>query len=139
MSIKQATETASTVTRRPALAPARAGSSRPTPFSSIEWALQDMRAGKMGVVCDAEDRENEGDLTIAAQFAGPEAVNFMATHGRGLICLALTADRCARLGLEPMVADNQSPFGTAFTVSIEAREGVQTGISAHDRARTIEV
>jgi 3,4-dihydroxy 2-butanone 4-phosphate synthase / GTP cyclohydrolase II len=110
-----------------------------SPFSSIESALDDVRAGKMVVVCDAEDRENEGDLTIAAQFAGPEVINFMATHGRGLICLALTAERCERLGLAPMVSDNESPFQTAFTVSIEARDGVQTGISAHDRARTIDV
>jgi 3,4-dihydroxy 2-butanone 4-phosphate synthase/GTP cyclohydrolase II len=110
-----------------------------SPFSSIEDALDDIRAGKMVVVCDAEDRENEGDLTIAAQFAGPEAVNFMATHGRGLICLALTPERCDRLGLTAMVSENRSPFETAFTVSIEAREGVSTGISVHDRARTIEV
>jgi 3,4-dihydroxy-2-butanone 4-phosphate synthase len=109
------------------------------PFSSIEDALEDVRAGKMVVVCDAEDRENEGDLTIAAQFAGPDAINFMAVHGRGLICLALTPERCDRLGLDAMVADNKSPYETAFTVSIEAREGIQTGISAHDRARTIEV
>src|SRR3984957_3367474 len=90
-----------------------------SPFSSIESALDDVRAGKMVVVCDAEDRENEGDLTIAAQFAGPEAINFMATHGRGLICLALTAERCEQLELAPMVAENESPYQTAFTVSIE--------------------
>ena len=112
---------------------------RARPFSPIEDALADVRAGKLVVVCDAEDRENEGDLTIAAQFAGPEEINFMATHARGLICLALTAERCEQLGLEPMVEQNEAPFGTAFTVSIEAREGVQTGISVHDRARTIEV
>jgi 3,4-dihydroxy 2-butanone 4-phosphate synthase/GTP cyclohydrolase II len=93
----------------------------------------------MVVVCDAEDRENEGDLTVAAQFATAAALNFMATHGRGLICLALTPERCDRLGLEAMVTDNESPYGTAFTVSIEAREGVSTGISANDRARTVEV
>jgi 3,4-dihydroxy 2-butanone 4-phosphate synthase/GTP cyclohydrolase II len=109
------------------------------PFSAIEDALDDIRAGKMVVVCDAEDRENEGDLTIAAQFADAPAINFMATHGRGLICLAMTAERCSGLGLAPMVPDNTSPFQTAFTVTIEAREGVTTGISAHDRARTIEV
>ena len=109
-----------------------------TPFSSIEEALEDVRAGKMVVVCDAEDRENEGDLTLAAQFATPEAVNFMATHGRGLICLTLTPDRCDELGLDLMAAKNESPFETAFTVSIEAREGITTGISAHDRARTIQ-
>ena len=93
----------------------------------------------MVVVCDAEDRENEGDLTLAAQFATPEAINFMATHARGLICLALTPERCDELGLDLMAAKNESAFQTAFTVSIEAREGVTTGISAHDRARTIQV
>jgi 3,4-dihydroxy 2-butanone 4-phosphate synthase/GTP cyclohydrolase II len=91
------------------------------------------------VVVDAADRENEGDLTIAAQFATPEAVNFMATHGRGLICLCLTDERCDELALEQMTDRNETPFGTAFTVSIEAREGVSTGISAQDRARTIQV
>ena len=93
----------------------------------------------MVVVCDAEDRENEGDLTLAAQFATPEAINFMATHGRGLICLALTPDRCDELGLDLMAAKNESPFQTAFTVTVEAREGITTGISAHDRAHTIQV
>ena len=109
------------------------------PFSTIEEALEDIRAGRMVVVCDAEDRENEGDLTLAAQFATPEAVNFMAKEGRGLICLALTPERCDELGLDLMAAKNESPFQTAFTVSIEAREGISTGISAHDRARTIQV
>jgi 3,4-dihydroxy 2-butanone 4-phosphate synthase/GTP cyclohydrolase II len=109
------------------------------PFSKIEEALEDVRAGKMIVVCDAEDRENEGDLTMAAQFATPEAINFMAKEGRGLICLALTPRRCDELGLDLMAAKNESPFETAFTVSIEAREGVTTGISAHDRAQTIQV
>ncbi len=109
------------------------------PFSTIDEALQDLRAGKMIVVVDDEDRENEGDLTLAAQFATPEAINFMATHGRGLICLALPTERCDALGLAPMVADNDSPYETAFTVSVEARDGVHTGISAHDRARTIQV
>jgi 3,4-dihydroxy 2-butanone 4-phosphate synthase / GTP cyclohydrolase II len=109
------------------------------PFATIEEAIEDIRAGKFVVVVDAADRENEGDLTIAAQFATPEAVNFMATHGRGLVCLCLTAERCDELGLEPMTDRNETPFGTAFTVSIEAREGVATGISAHDRARTIQV
>jgi 3,4-dihydroxy 2-butanone 4-phosphate synthase/GTP cyclohydrolase II len=109
------------------------------PFSAIDEALEDFRAGKMVVVCDAEDRENEGDLTLAAEFATAESINFMATHGRGLICLALPGERCDALGLEPMVHCNESPFGTAFTVSIEAREGTTTGISAADRARTIEV
>lgn len=110
-----------------------------SPFSSIEEALEDIRAGRMVVVCDAEDRENEGDLTMAAQFATPEAVNFMAKEARGLICLTLTPDRCDELGLDLMAAKNESPFETAFTVSIEAREGVTTGISAHDRAHTIQV
>ena len=110
-----------------------------TPFSPIEEALEDVRAGRMVVVCDAEDRENEGDLTLAAQFATPAAINFMATHGRGLICLALTPERCDELGLDLMAAKNESAFQTAFTVTVEAREGVSTGVSAHDRARTIQV
>ncbi len=110
-----------------------------TPFSPIEDALEDIREGKMVVVCDAEDRENEGDLTMAAQFVTPDAINFMAKEGRGLICLALTPDRCDQLGLDLMAAKNESPFQTAFTVSIEAREGVTTGISAHDRAHTVQV
>jgi 3,4-dihydroxy 2-butanone 4-phosphate synthase / GTP cyclohydrolase II len=110
-----------------------------SPFSSIEEALEDIRAGKMVVVCDAEDRENEGDLTLAAQFATPENINFMAREGRGLICLALTAERCDELGLDLMAAKNESAFETAFTISVEAREGVTTGISAHDRAHTIQV
>jgi 3,4-dihydroxy 2-butanone 4-phosphate synthase/GTP cyclohydrolase II len=109
------------------------------PFSTIEEAIEDIRAGRMVVVCDAEDRENEGDLTMAAQFTTPEAINFMAKEGRGLICLALSPDRCDELGLDLMAAKNESPFETAFTVSIEAREGVTTGISAADRAHTIQV
>jgi 3,4-dihydroxy 2-butanone 4-phosphate synthase/GTP cyclohydrolase II len=111
-----------------------------SPFASIEEAIEDIRQGKFVVVVDAPDRENEGDLTIAAQFATPDAINFMATHGRGLICLCLTPERCDELGLRPMEqARNESPFGTAFTTSIEAREGVTTGISAADRSRTIQV
>jgi 3,4-dihydroxy 2-butanone 4-phosphate synthase/GTP cyclohydrolase II len=110
-----------------------------SPFATIDEALEDIRQGKMVVVCDDEDRENEGDLTMAAQFATPEAVNFMATHGRGLICLSLTPGRCDELGLDLMAAKNESPYETPFTVSIEARAGVTTGISAHDRARTIQV
>jgi len=110
-----------------------------SPFSTIEEALEDFRAGKMVVVCDAEDRENEGDLTLAAQFATPEAINFMAREARGLVCLTLTPARCEALGLDLMAAKNESRFETAFTVSIEAREGVTTGISAHDRAHTIQV
>jgi 3,4-dihydroxy 2-butanone 4-phosphate synthase/GTP cyclohydrolase II len=109
------------------------------PFSTIEEAIEDIRDGKMVVVCDAEDRENEGDLTMAAQFVTPDAINFMATHGRGLICLALTGERCDELGLDLMAAKNESPFQTAFTVSVEAREGITTGISAHDRAHTVQV
>ncbi|HEU4448783.1 MAG TPA: bifunctional 3,4-dihydroxy-2-butanone-4-phosphate synthase/GTP cyclohydrolase II [Gaiellaceae bacterium] len=109
------------------------------PFATIEEAIEDVRQGKLVVVVDAADRENEGDLTIAAQFATPEAINFMATHGRGLVCLCLTEDRCDELGLRPMTDRNETPFGTAFTISIEAREGVTTGISAADRARTIQV
>jgi 3,4-dihydroxy 2-butanone 4-phosphate synthase/GTP cyclohydrolase II len=110
-----------------------------SPFATIEEAIEDMRSGRMVVVCDDEDRENEGDLTLAAQFATPDAINFMAKEGRGLICLALTPERCDELGLDLMAAKNESPFETAFTVSIEAREGVTTGISAADRAHTIQV
>ncbi len=108
-------------------------------FATVEEAIEDIRAGRMIVVCDDEDRENEGDLTLAAQFATPEAINFMAKEGRGLICLALPPTRCDELGLDLMAAKNESPFETAFTVSIEARDGVTTGISAADRARTIQV
>ncbi|MHB8470938.1 MAG: bifunctional 3,4-dihydroxy-2-butanone-4-phosphate synthase/GTP cyclohydrolase II [Gaiellaceae bacterium] len=108
-------------------------------FATVEQAIEDIRAGKMVVVVDAADRENEGDLTIAAQFATPEAINFMAKEGRGLICLGLTAERCDALGLRPMTERNETPYGTAFTVSIEAREGITTGISAHDRARTVQI
>ncbi len=110
-----------------------------SPFASIEEALDEIRQGRMVVVVDDEDRENEGDLTMAAQFVTPDAINFMAKFGRGLICLALTEQRADRLGLYPMAQDNRSRFETAFTVSIEAREGVTTGISAADRARTIQV
>ena len=109
------------------------------PFATIDEAIEEIRAGRMVVVCDDEDRENEGDLTLAAQFATPEAINFMAKEGRGLICLALPPQRCDELGLDLMAAKNESPFETAFTVSIEARDGVTTGISAADRARTIQV
>jgi len=108
-------------------------------FATIEEAIDDVRRGRMVVVCDDENRENEGDLTMAAQFATPEAINFMAKEGRGLICLALTPQRCDELGLDLMAAKNESSFQTAFTVAIEAREGVTTGISAADRARTIQV
>jgi 3,4-dihydroxy 2-butanone 4-phosphate synthase/GTP cyclohydrolase II len=110
-----------------------------TPFATIEEGIEDIREGRMVVVVDDEDRENEGDLTIAAQFATPDAINFMATHARGLVCLCLTEDRADELGLRPMTDHNEAPLGTAFTVSIEAREGVTTGISAADRSRTIQV
>jgi 3,4-dihydroxy 2-butanone 4-phosphate synthase / GTP cyclohydrolase II len=110
-----------------------------SPFATVEEAIEDVRAGRFVVVVDNEDRENEGDLTIAAQFATPEAVNFMVTHARGLVCLCLTEERCDELGLRQMTDQNETPFRTAFTVSVEAREGVTTGISAHDRSRTIQV
>ncbi len=110
-----------------------------SPFATIEEAIEEIRQGKFVVVVDAPDRENEGDLTIAAQFATPEAINFMTKEARGLICLCLTEERCDELGLHPMTARNESPLGTAFMGGIEAREGVTTGISAHDRSRTIQV
>lgn len=105
--------------------------------SSVELAIRDIRNGKMVILVDDEDRENEGDLTMAAEHVTPEAINFMAKYGRGLICLTLTEERCDQLDLPPMVSENNSPFQTAFTVSIEARHGVTTGISAADRAQTI--
>jgi len=108
-------------------------------FATIEEAIEDIRQGKFVVVVDAADRENEGDLTIAAQFATPDAVNFMTKEARGLICLCLTQERCDQLGLRQMTEHNETPFNTAFTVSVEAREGVTTGISAPDRSRTIQV
>ena len=107
--------------------------------SSIEETIEDIRSGKMIILVDDEDRENEGDLCMAAQMVTPEAINFMATHGRGLICMAMTPEQIERLNLPMMVQNNQSPYETAFTVSIEARSGVTTGISAADRARTIQV
>jgi 3,4-dihydroxy 2-butanone 4-phosphate synthase/GTP cyclohydrolase II len=110
-----------------------------SPFATVESALEDIKAGKMVVVCDDEDRENEGDLTIAAEFATPEVINFMAREGRGLICLAMETQRCDDLGLDLMTMHNESGFGTAFTLSIEAREGITSGISAADRSRTIQV
>jgi 3,4-dihydroxy 2-butanone 4-phosphate synthase/GTP cyclohydrolase II len=110
-----------------------------SPFATIEQAIDDIRAGKFVVVVDAPDRENEGDLTLAAEHITPAAINFMATHARGLICLCLTEERCDELGLRPMTYNNETPFETAFTVAIEAREGVTTGISAADRAHTIQV
>jgi 3,4-dihydroxy 2-butanone 4-phosphate synthase/GTP cyclohydrolase II len=110
-----------------------------TSFATIEEAIQEIREGRMVVVVDDPTRENEGDLVIAAQFASPEAINFMATHARGLICLCLTEERADELGLRPMTEHNEAPLGTAFTVSVEAREGVTTGISAADRSHTIQV
>jgi 3,4-dihydroxy 2-butanone 4-phosphate synthase/GTP cyclohydrolase II len=119
---------------------------QPSPISELKRAvspiaeiIEEAREGRMFILVDAEDRENEGDLIIPAQFATPAQVNFMAKHGRGLICLALTAERSRELGLEPMAPRNQARLGTAFTVSIEAKEGISTGISAADRARTIAV
>ena len=117
----------------------RRGAESIAALSSIEEIVDASRNGKMVILIDDEDRENEGDLYIPAQMATPEAINFMAKHGRGLICLALTRGRCADLGLELMSRENGTRHQTAFTVSIEAREGVTTGISAADRARTIQV
>jgi len=108
-------------------------------FASIPEALEDIKAGLMVIVVDDEDRENEGDLTMAAEFVTADSINFMAVNGRGLICLALDGERTEKLRLPPMARENQSRLGTAFTVSIEARHGVTTGISAADRARTIQV
>ncbi|HTQ79995.1 MAG TPA: 3,4-dihydroxy-2-butanone-4-phosphate synthase, partial [Thermoanaerobaculia bacterium] len=107
------------------------------PFASIEAAIEHFRQGRFVIIVDDEDRENEGDLAIAAEKVTPQAINFMARHGRGLICLAMTEERCDELKLPLMVENNTSPFGTAFTVSIEARGKVTTGISAADRAATI--
>ncbi|RPI53993.1 MAG: 3,4-dihydroxy-2-butanone-4-phosphate synthase, partial [Deltaproteobacteria bacterium] len=106
-------------------------------LSTIEEAIKDIRAGKMFILVDDEDRENEGDLTMAAETVTPEAINFMARYGRGLICLALTEEHVNKLKLPMMTPKNTSKYGTAFTVSIEAKHGVTTGISAHDRATTI--
>jgi 3,4-dihydroxy 2-butanone 4-phosphate synthase/GTP cyclohydrolase II len=111
----------------------------PDPFTDVPGALEQFKHGRMLIVVDDEDRENEGDLTLAAEFVTPEAINFMAKFGRGLICLTLTEERADYLRLGPMTQDNSSRFGTAFTESIEAREGVTTGISAYDRAHTIRV
>lgn len=107
------------------------------PVVKIEEAIEDIKQGKMVILVDDEDRENEGDLTMAAEKITPEAINFMAKFGRGLICLTMTTERCDYLNLPPMVSENTSSFGTAFTVSIEAKRGVTTGISAADRAHTI--
>ena len=108
-------------------------------FATIEEAIEEIRAGRMVVVCDGEDRENEGDLVMAADMVTPEAINFMAREGRGLICLSLTEERVAQLGLTMMAADNRSPRHTAFTVSIDGRRGITTGISARERSETVRV
>src|ERR1700721_878062 len=108
-------------------------------FADVIEAVAEIKAGRMVVVVDDEDRENEGDLTLAAEFVTPEGINFRARYGRGLICLTLTEERADYLRLPPMAQENTSRFGTAFTESIEAREGVTTGISAADRAQTIRV
>ena len=108
-------------------------------MASAEQIIDEARNGRMFILVDDEDRENEGDLVIPAQMATPDAINFMAKHGRGLICLALTSERVDQLGLQPMSRTNGTRLDTAFTTSIEAREGVTTGISAADRARTISV
>jgi len=108
-----------------------------TGFASIEEAIEELRQGRMLVVTDDEDRENEGDLLMAADKATPEAVNFMAKHGRGLICVPMTAERLDELKISMMVSDNTAPLGTAFTVTVDARRGVTTGTSAYDRAITI--
>ena len=108
-------------------------------FAPVPKVLEAFAAGQMVIVVDDEDRENEGDLIVAAHHATPEVINFMATHARGLICLAIPQEDATRLRLEPMADENTDPQGTAFTVSIDARDGVTTGISAADRARTIQV
>jgi 3,4-dihydroxy 2-butanone 4-phosphate synthase/GTP cyclohydrolase II len=110
-----------------------------SPFTDVPTAVEEIRAGRMIIVVDDEDRENEGDLTLAAEKVTPEAINFMAKYGRGLVCLAMTEDRLDHLRLGPMSSENTSQYGTAFCEAIDAREGVTTGISAHDRAHTIKV
>lgn len=108
-------------------------------LAPVKDIIADIKAGRMVILVDEEDRENEGDVVLAAEFVTPEAINFMVKHCRGLVCLTLTDERCRQLGLEQMVRHNRTPHGTAFTASIEAATGVTTGISAHDRARTIQV
>jgi 3,4-dihydroxy 2-butanone 4-phosphate synthase / GTP cyclohydrolase II len=110
-----------------------------SPFTDVPTAIAEIRAGRMIVVIDDEDRENEGDLTLAAEKVTPEAINFMAKHGRGLICLAMTDERLEQLRIGPMTSENTAQYGTAFCEAIDARDGITTGISAHDRARTIQV
>ncbi|MDO8208926.1 3,4-dihydroxy-2-butanone-4-phosphate synthase [Conexibacter sp. CPCC 206217] len=115
------------------------GARPPAGFATAEEAISDVRAGRFVVVLDAQERENEGDLVIAAAFAGPDAINMMATHARGLVCVALTGERCDTLGLRRLPDTGARPHAAAFTVSVEARAGVSTGISTHDRAHTIAV
>src|ERR1051326_146616 len=110
-----------------------------SPFTDVPSAIEEIRAGRMVIVVDDEDRENEGDLTLAAEKVTPEAINFMAKFGRGLVCLAMTEERLDQLRIGPMTTENTSQFGTAFCVAIDARDGVTTGISAYDRSRTIQV
>ena len=112
---------------------------KPSPFDSIETVVADLRKGKMVIVVDDADRENEGDLILAAEHATPEAVNFMAKFGRGLICVPTTSERLKQLGIERMVLQNRETFKTDFQVSVDAAKGITTGISAGDRARTIQV
>src|SRR6202451_3892235 len=104
-----------------------------SPFTDVPDAIEEIRAGRMIIVVDDEDRENEGDLTLAAEKVTPEAINFMAKFGRGLVCLAMTEERLEYLGVGPLTSENTSPFGPAFCEAIDARVGVTTGISAHDR------
>lgn len=106
-------------------------------FAAVPVLIEEIRAGRMVVIVDDEDRENEGDLIMAAELVAPKDINFMVTHARGLVCLSLTRERCAQIGLSPMVQRNTTRFQTNFTVSIEAAEGLTTGISAYDRAHTI--
>src|SRR5208282_1319821 len=110
-----------------------------SPFTDVPTAIEEIRVGRMIVVVDDEDRENEGDLTLAAEKVTPEAINFMAKYGRGLVCLAMTEERLEHLRIGPMTSENTSQYGTAFCEAIDARDGVTTGISAHDRAHTIKV
>ena len=111
----------------------------PSAFTDVPTAIEEIRAGRMIVVVDDEDRENEGDLTLAAERVTPEAINFMAKYGRGLVCLAMTEERLNHLRIGPMSSENTSNYGTAFCEAVDARDGVTTGISAYDRARTIQV
>src|SRR4030088_949117 len=110
-----------------------------SPFTDVPAAIDELRGGRMVVVVDDEDRENEADLTRAAEKVTPEAINFMAKYGRGLVCLSMTEERLDHLRIGPMTSENTSQYGTAFCEAIDARDGITTGMSAHDRARTIKV